>query len=341
MDFELENEDATIAFFMMKFASSFDSLRDNLKQVQRVLEEETHASDLLTRRVSRDLLAGRGKGVRPALLLMMYQTVKRSNTLPRSLIRLAAMIEMIHSASVVHDDIIDESVLRRGQKALHVKWGTKMSILMGDLLYARSAMLIASDGNMDVLEVVSRSVSDMCRGQMKELNNVFNWNLSERHYVDIIRDKTGVLFSAACEVGAIMAGATTAGRRAASQYGMHIGLAFQIMDDVLDLTGSDGVLGKPVGLDLREGRITLPVILAMRKAAPKDRKIFKGTLHAKGKKLSEVGEKLAHQYGGVESARNHIKEYAASARESLEALDPSSGRMALEMVARMAGERTN
>jgi len=292
--------------------------------------------------MSREAFAGRGKRVRPGLLLLIYQAAKgsRANGLPESLVHLAAMIEMIHTASVIHDDIIDESLLRRGQDALHRKWGNKTALLMGDFLYARSAMLIASHGNMDVLDVVSRSVSEMCQGQMLELANAYNVGLSRQDYFRIIRGKTGALFAAACETGAIMSGKTRF-RKAASDYGLQLGLAFQVMDDVLDLTASEKQLGKPTGWDLREGRITLPFILALEAASSAERKALQNVSRNDAASLAVRGADLARRHGGIEAAKHEAKQFVEGALKAAAQFPRSPYRTVMEDIARMALERTH
>jgi len=289
--------------FMQNSLKVLRQLQGLMPRVERVLSRQAHASDPLTQRMSRHAFAGRGKRVRPGLLLLTYQAARgsRANGLPSSLIHLAAMIEMIHTASVIHDDIIDESLLRRGQDTLHRKWGSKTAMLMGDFLYARSAMLIARHGNMEVLDVVSRSVSEMCQGQMLELANAYNIGLSRKDYLRIIRGKTGALFAAACETGVIMSGKWRL-RQAASAYGLQLGLAFQVMDDILDLTASEEQLGKPVGWDLREGRITLPFILALEAAGGAERRALQSLARHDVEGLVVRGADLARRLGGIEAA---------------------------------------
>lgn len=332
----------TILPFMKMQPQTIERVRGYLRQVERVLARETHASDGLTRNISRQVFSAKGKRIRPALLMLTYQAVRRKGEAPSpSVVTLAAMIEMIHTASVIHDDIIDESLLRRGQDVLHRQWGEKMSILMGDFLYARSAMLIASHGNMEVLAVVSRAVSDMCRGEMHEISNAFNMKLTDQQYFKIIRDKTGILFSAACEVGAIMAKATPSARRAAARYGMELGFSFQIMDDVLDLTASTDHLGKPAGSDLREGRITLPFILALRKASAKDRAVIQKLSRNQSSQLAEMGSQLTHQFGGIDAAKEVVRRSVARALDSVVGVGNGAARSTLESVARLAVERTH
>lgn len=206
------------------------------------------------------LINAGGKRVRPLITLAAATLIGAADD---HAARLAAAVEFIHTATLLHDDVVDHSSLRRGRTAAHLIWGAPSAVLVGDFLFSRAFELMVDTDSMPALAVLSRAARIIAEGEVKQLSAVRNIDLSETDYLDIITAKTAVLFSAAAEAGAIAAGATPAQQSALAAYGLHLGIAFQLADDALDYDGLDADLGKHTGDDFREGKVTLPLALAM------------------------------------------------------------------------------
>jgi octaprenyl-diphosphate synthase len=212
------------------------------------------------------LMAG-GKRVRPLLTLA---TTRLCNGDFSRAIPLAACIEFIHTATLLHDDVVDDSSMRRGKPSANALWGNPASILVGDFLFGRSFELMVADGHLDVLKILSKVSTIIIEGEILQLTSSYDFQQAEDSYFDVIRSKTGQLFSAGCEVGATVSDATAEQRQAMADYGMYVGMAFQCIDDLLDYFTDEKTMGKKPGDDFREGKITLPVILAYKASSDKE-----------------------------------------------------------------------
>lgn len=234
-------------------------LGKKLIALEELLQDFT-ASDVAAMQEMMDHMIGnRGKRLRP-ILLFLCGSFNPDAVDDYVLLRAAAAVELIHSASLIHDDIIDGAEERRGKPALNVLWGNRPAVLAGDFLFARSFELVASCGNFELIKVLTRTVSIMCEGEIEQGGHVFNLHLTEQQYLHNIYRKTAALMEACCSAGASLAGLADDAVLLFKAYGRHLGLAFQITDDVLDITGKSSLIGKPVRSDLREGIITLPLI---------------------------------------------------------------------------------
>lgn len=249
-----------------------------LSYVSKELDQtNTLITDNLASRVSiipqltGHILQAGGKRVRP--LLTLASTKLCGGDFSRA-IPLAASIEFIHTATLLHDDVVDESSLRRGKPSANAIWGNSASILVGDFLFARSFELMVEDGHLDVLQILSKVSSIIIEGEILQLTASYDFDEAEANYFDIIRSKTGQLFSAGCEVGAAVSDASPAQRQAMADYGMYIGMAFQCIDDLLDYFTDEKTMGKKTGDDFREGKITLPVLLAYKVATPEQKEFW-------------------------------------------------------------------
>lgn len=264
--------------------------------------------------VNDHLLWARGKLFRPTLLLLSNQVGGRPH--PRA-VTLAAIVELVHLATLVHDDAVDHSVLRRGMPTVNALWNHQTAVIMGDYLYSRSISALAELGEVDYIAVLSQAANEMSVGELRQLSSCDALDFSEDDYDRLISSKTASLMSAACELGA--AAGTERYRVPLATYGHALGMAFQIADDLLDYTESEAVVGKPTGQDLREHKVTLPLIAAMREMGDGERRrveAFFADPEPSEDGIAEV-RRLVHEHGGLEYARNRADEFGARAGEAL------------------------
>jgi octaprenyl-diphosphate synthase len=287
--------------------------------------------------VNDHLLWARGKMFRPALVLLSNRIGDRPY---KHAVTLAAVVELVHLATLVHDDAVDHSVLRRGMPTVNGLWNHQTAVIMGDYLYSRSISTLADLGEVDFLRVLSRAANEMSVGELRQLYSYDALQFTETDYDRLIASKTASLMSAACELGA--AAGVAEYRAPLARYGHALGMAFQIADDLLDYTGTESVVGKPTGLDLREHKVTLPLIAALREmsqSARSDVEAFFADPVATDDGIERVMD-LVIGHGGLEYARSRAEEFGENAAESLHALPDSESTQSLhEAVAYVIGRR--
>ena len=291
-------------------------------EIRRIVAEDLP----LIEDVNDHLMAMKGKLFRPTLVLLANQVEERPS--PRA-ITLAAVIEILHVATLVHDDAVDHSVLRRGMPTINALFSHQVSVIMGDFLYSRALREIVRRGDLDALGVLTDASNEMTLGEMRQLSAVDRLGFTEDDYDALIRAKTASLFSAACEVGA-MCGAPD--RRATlARYGERLGMAFQVADDVLDYTEAQEMTGKPTGLDLRERKVTLPLIAALRQMRPAARERVEALFAADDPPDSAIAEVIGivRECGGLEYARRRGDQFAQEAEEALAGLPDTPAKTAL------------
>lgn len=299
---------------------SFPSLRpirEELACVEEILSEKIDTQAELISQVASYVLQGKGKRIRPALLLLSARLCGYRNGFRH--IRLASIGESLHVAALIHDDIIDNSHLRRGRPSANSRWGNGLSVLVGDYLYSRSLKYLIDEEDLEVMRAFAEAMMRMVEGEVMEHEMAGRVNISYQDYIKMITHKTASLFSACCQVGALISGASPDQAEALTRFGLSLGVAFQIMDDALDFVAEEGKLGKPVGKDLAEGRITLPLIHILEKGSRSDRALLKR--HASGVRWDEqqVAEilSLVEKYQAVDWAKGIAGEYAEKAKGSL------------------------
>jgi octaprenyl-diphosphate synthase len=321
--------------------------RVTLHDVQRpVAAELERVGEELRRMVSADfpiiadanehLLRMKGKLFRPTLLLLSHQAAGAAD--PRA-VSLAAVVELIHLATLVHDDSVDHSVLRRGMPTINALFSHQVAVIMGDYLYSRAIIELVRLEDLAPLRVFARVTNEMTIGEMRQLEAHDKLAFNESQYDALIRAKTASLLSGACEVGALRA--PRAHREALQRFGMSLGMAFQITDDLLDYTQSQAVTGKPSGLDLKERKVTLPLIAALERLAPADRRAVEHLMTASDPTDELVAEVIGavERAGGLDYARRRAQELAQQAEAELETLPPSPARDALRDSIAYAVER--
>ena len=293
----------------------FDLLRDDLVALENEFGRDTISSVRAITDIGEYLRAGGGKRIRPALLLL---SAKLLNYEGRGAVRLGAVVEIIHTATLVHDDIIDDAKTRRGRPAANTQWGNSKCVLAGDWLYMQAFKIAVQERNFRILDTLIELTQQMVEGELLQIEKLGKLITLEEHF-DLIFRKTACLFSVCMRLGAILAGATPEQESALGKYGHDLGMAFQIVDDVLDLTASEDVLGKPVASDLREGKVTMAVIHALERCTGEERakiekilrdRAFNGLTHA------DILE-ILQRYGSLDAATYRAARYAESARKSI------------------------
>lgn len=318
-----------------------------LRELQRpVASELEHVSAELGRIIAADfpliaavnehLLHMKGKLFRPTLLLLSNQA---SGSDDSRAVTLAAVVELIHLATLVHDDSVDHSTLRRGLPTLNALFSHQIAVIMGDYLYSRAIIELVELDDLEPLRVFARVTNEMTIGEMRQLEAHDKLAYGEAEYDQLIRAKTASLLSGACEVGALRA--APAQRAALARFGMRLGMAFQIADDLLDYTEGEAVTGKPSGLDLREHKVTLPLIAALETMSPSDRRVVGELMAAPTPEDGLVADviRLVAERGGLDYARRRALELAQQAEAELDALPPSAARDALRDSIAYAVER--
>ncbi len=306
-------------------------VEDDLAKVEELFEAQCRSDVALVGEIGRYIREGGGKRIRPALLLLGCRLCGYRG---ERAITLASVVEFIHTATLLHDDIIDQATVRRGRRSVNSRWGNDITVLLGDFLYTKSMAMALSQDNLDILRLLSDVTLRMIEGELLEIERNADLRISEAQHLDIIRRKTADLFSACLSIGAILGGVPEAQRKALTSYGLNLGICFQMIDDLLDFTADEKVLGKPVASDLREGKLTLPVIFLLRRAGTAGKDIVSAVLADRG--FERVSREdllsLAREHGALDEARALAEEYAAAARRDLEAFERSPYRDALEIL---------
>ncbi|MDK9722738.1 MAG: polyprenyl synthetase family protein [Rhodospirillales bacterium] len=315
-----------------KRADSLDVLlglvKDDLEQVNRTIVERMHSPVALIPQLASHIIAAGGKRLRPMLTLA---SAKMCGYKGERSVKLAACVEFIHTATLLHDDVVDESDLRRGQESANAVWGNKASVLVGDFLFSRSFELMVEDGSLSVLAILSRASSVIAEGEVLQLITANDTSTSESSYLEVIRAKTAALFAAACRVGGVVAERPAAEELALDGYGLNLGIAFQLIDDVLDYSAKQAVLGKAVGDDFREGKITLPVILAYLRGDEEERAFLRRTLEDLDQSDGDLDRAigLMTRHACLSDTVDRARHYGAMARDALGVFKPGPEKQAL------------
>jgi octaprenyl-diphosphate synthase len=305
----------------------FDLLRDDLVAIEQELGRDAASSVSTITEIAEYLRGGGGKRLRPSLLLLSAHLLGYLGT---GAVRLGAVVEMVHTATLVHDDIIDGADMRRGRPSANTTWGNEKCVLAGDWLYMQAFRVALEEKNLRVLDLLIGLTQQMVEGELLQIQKLGR-AVSEAEYYDLIFRKTACLFSVSMQLGAALAGAEPAQEEALARYGRAVGLAFQIVDDVLDLTATEEVLGKPVASDLREGKTTLPVIHSMDHGTAADRDLIRQVLDDGGfdRASREQIQEILHRNGSVEYAMAAADRYAEQARKALKSIEDSEYKRAL------------
>ena len=314
-----------------------DFIAADMQAVDAVVRSRLHSEVALIRQVAEYIIGGGGKRLRPALLILSAGAFGYKGGHHHEL---AAVIEFIHTATLLHDDVVDESSLRRGRPTANSLFGNAASVLVGDFVYSRAFQMMVEVDNMRVLEVLADATNMIAEGEVLQLMNCHNPDIDEQGYVQVIRYKTAKLFEAATRLGAILGNASREAEDAMATYGMHLGTAFQLIDDVLDYSGDHAVIGKNLGDDLAEGKPTLPLIYAIKHGAPDQAARIRAAIEHGG--LDELTSVLdaIRQTGALDYAREQARAESRAACDALAHLPDSKYRDYLLQLADFAVTRT-
>ena len=292
-------------------------IADDMREVDLVIARKLDSGVPLVAEVSRYIIAAGGKRLRPALLLLSASALGCDTPQRFSL---AAVVEFIHTATLLHDDVVDESVMRRGNATANETFGNPASVLVGDFLYSRAFQMMVDVQNMRIMQVLADATNIIAEGEVMQLMNLHNAALDEASYLQVIRSKTAKLFEASARVGAILAGASPEMEGACAEYGQALGTAFQVIDDVLDYAGDAQAMGKNLGDDLREGKATLPLISAMQRGTADQRQLVKTAIETGGMAMLDRVVEIVKSTGALEVSREAAAQEARRAMAAAERL---------------------
>jgi octaprenyl-diphosphate synthase len=322
----------------MSFLSTLAPIQDDLERVEALISSRLESDVPLVRQVSEYIVASGGKRLRPALLLLACGAAGYRGD---SRLRLAAVVEFIHTATLLHDDVVDESGLRRGQPTANAAFGNAASVLVGDFLYSRAFQMMVEADDMRVMQVLAEATNTIAGGEVLQLMGSHDPEVDEARYLEVIRRKTAKLFEASARLGGVLAKSGEAIERGLADYGMHVGTAFQLIDDVLDYSGDAGAIGKSLGDDLAEGKPTLPLIYALRAGSATQAAVVKHAILEGGREdFAEVLGAI-QGCGALDYARRAAEREAQSAERSLDGLAASEFKQSLLELARFSVTRSS
>ena len=300
----------------------------DMERVNAMILSRTGSQVAMIPEVANHLISSGGKRLRPMLTLA---TAALSGYSGDGHVKLAASVEFMHTATLLHDDVVDESDMRRGREAARVKWGNEASVLVGDFLLGQAFKMMVEVGSLRALDILSSAAAVIAEGEVMQLAAAKNTETNEDEYLAVVRAKTAELFAAACEVGPVIAGRAKAQAAACRSYGMNLGIAFQLVDDALDYGGASHKLGKNVGDDFREGKITLPVVLSFRRGSDVERAFWRRTLEAGDIGERDLAEALAimRRHRALEDTLERARHYGAIARDALALFPDGAHKQAL------------
>jgi octaprenyl-diphosphate synthase len=305
--------------------------------VDRLITKRLRSEIVLVNQISQYIIGSGGKRLRPLLHLL---AARASGYEGDEHIQMAAIVEFIHTATLLHDDVVDESSRRRGQEAAHRIWGNAASVLVGDFLYSRSFQLMVELETPEVMKILADTTNTIAEGEVLQLMQMGNPELDRADYFQVISDKTACLFAASARLGGVLARRGESIKEALAEYGRLLGQAFQITDDVLDYRADDHDLGKSLGDDLAEGKVTLPLIIAMQRVDRKDRAEMVEMIKAGGSEDHARVRALMDEVGALDAAMDQARELSIQARDCLSLLDETRERQALEVISSYAVDRS-
>lgn len=316
----------------MDFEQAISSIGEDLKGVEAAMAKNLFSEIIMIPTVSRYLISSGGKRFRPILLLLCAHLCGYRG--PRA-VPLASTVEFIHTASLLHDDVVDRAFMRRGLASANYVWGDGAGVLVGDFLFSKSFSLIVKDGNLKILNVVSEATTRMAEGEVMQLVKMGNPEITEDEYYFVVINKTAVLISAACQIGGILGGASTEETKALTDFGLNLGMAFQLVDDTLDYVSKEETLGKAIGKDLDEGKITLPLIHTLRACAQAEQDRINKIIKDANRREEDLEfiMKVIHDRGGIDYAMQRAEEFVRKAESFLSPFPPSREKEALLAVA--------
>ncbi|OEY66642.1 polyprenyl synthetase family protein [Marinobacter sp. X15-166B] len=316
----------------------YDTVADDFNRVNDLITTRLASDVPLVEKIAQHIIDSGGKRLRPLVVMLSARALAYPGD---EHLKLAAVIEFLHTATLLHDDVVDTSDMRRGRSTANARWGNAPSVLVGDFLYARAFEMMVELKSLPIMEVLSHATAVIAQGEVMQLMNVKNPDISEARYMEVIHNKTAMLFEASAHTGALLCNAPEPQARALKEYGQHLGMAFQLVDDVLDYRGDAESMGKNVGDDLAEGKATLPLIYAMASSDEAPRKLIRQAIRKGG--LDNLAEVLAivEQSGAIDYTMAKAREQAARAHASLNNLPDSEFKEALALLTEVAVARVS
>ena len=313
-------------------------IADDMDKLNACIQQRLHSEVVLINQIGSHIINSGGKRLRPIIHLLSARALAYSGS---QHIELSAIIEFIHTATLLHDDVVDSSDLRRGQDTANALWGNAASVLVGDFLYSRAFEMMVEIDRMQVMAILSKATNTIAEGEVLQLLNCHDPDTTEERYLEVIHNKTAKLFESASELAAVMCDRPEAEQQAMAKYGMHLGCAFQLIDDVLDYTSSAEDMGKNLGDDLAEGKPTLPLIYAMRNGTSEQASMIREAIENGGlDKIDEIHQAI-HSSGAIEYTSDCAKKEAQLAIEALEFLPESEHKSALIFLANFSVNRNH
>ncbi|HIJ81784.1 MAG TPA: octaprenyl diphosphate synthase [Desulfuromonadales bacterium] len=312
--------------------AALDIIGDDLKRVELQFRKDLESDVPLIRKVGEYVLSSGGKRVRPALLLL---SARLSGYTADKAVPLASVIEFIHTATLLHDDVVDSATLRRGIASANTLWGNEASVLVGDFLFSKSFSLMVGVGSLEILRVLSAATTVIAEGEVMQLLCTGDIDLTEERYINVVRSKTAILMSAACEAGGILGSVAPDRQRALADFGMDLGVAFQLMDDTLDYIATEEEFGKSIGHDLEEGKITLPLIYTLHRCTADERSCIAAVVEKDEMTVDDFRtvSGLVHRYGGIDYAFEVAHRSIDTCREHLNIFEDGPVRAAMLQLA--------
>jgi len=320
----------------MEKPNIYSSVQSDFDAVNQFILSQLHSDVPLVVKIGHHIIESGGKRMRPLLALLSANALNYQGD---KHIKLATVIEFLHTATLLHDDVVDASDMRRGKTTANAKWGNEPSVLVGDFLYSRAFQILVETRNMDVMAVLSNATCVIAEGEVLQLMNVKNPNVTEEQYMNVIYGKTAKLFEASTECGALLSTDDKTLIKASADYGLNLGLGFQIMDDILDYEGDADTMGKNVGDDLSEGKPTLPLIQAMKVGSEAEVQLIKQAIRKGGLEDISKIQDIVHSSGALSYCKQKANELADKAHDALNLLPQNDHTKAMETVLALAVNR--
>ena len=314
----------------MEFKEIQALIADDMAKVNSLIQESLKSDVVLINQLSHYIISNGGKRLRPMLALLAARACAYSG---QKHVDIAAIIEFIHTATLLHDDVVDESDMRRGKDTANNIWGNQAAVLVGDFLYSRSFEMMVDVGELRVMQVLAQATNVIAEGEVLQLLNCNDADTTEKRYLEVIYSKTAKLFEAACQLGAILANRSETEEKAMANYGMHLGTAFQVVDDILDYSASAEDMGKNVGDDLAEGKPTLPLIIALQRSEGADTQMIRDAIEQGGLENIDAIIQIINKTGALDYSRDIAQKETALAIESLSVFPDSAEKAALQELA--------
>jgi octaprenyl-diphosphate synthase len=323
---------------MQNFIEIQALMKNELDQMNKILVNRLDSNVDLINQMSHYIISSGGKRIRPLLLLLCAKATDYDGDYHYSM---AVVIELIHTATLLHDDVVDQSTTRRGQETANELWGNAPSVLVGDFLYSRAFEIMVEPNSMEIMKILSKATNQISEGEVLQLLNIKNAKVTQKEYYRVIERKTACLFKAACQIAGILSNSNQKVIEAMGKFGMHLGNAFQIIDDTLDYESDSNIIGKEVGDDLSEGKVTLPMIYALEKTTKSDKKILTDAIqNADASNINQVVEILMN-VNAFQYSRDIANKESNMALESIDILPSSKYKTALKLLCKLSLERSS